>query len=75
MKAQNGTLLKDVLIDYTDLQTAHRKSKADGSYRSSNVGTGMHTLRAAKAGYQTFTIAIDIADEGDTPLNITMIPG
>lgn len=72
--ATGGVAVKDVLVDFVDVQTAVRKSKTDGSYRTANVVTGAHTLRFKKAGFKDFETSINIADEGDTHFNIELKP-
>lgn len=72
--APGGVAVKDALIDYTDVQTPARKSKADGSYRSANVTAGKHMLCVKKPGFMDFETSVTIEDEGDTPLNIELQP-
>jgi hypothetical protein len=69
-----GVVLQDVVIDYADVATPSRKSKSDGTYRSSNVYIGGHRVRFSKPGFTTIEIPVVIVDAGDTPLDITLRP-
>lgn len=69
-----GIVLQDVVVDYADVPTPSKKSKSDGTYRSSNVPIGGHRVRFSKPGFTTLEIPVVIVDAGDTPLNITLRP-
>lgn len=70
----SGLPVPNAIVDYTDVDVNSRRSLADGQYRSSNVPIGMHHLKVVHPGHLPFEADINIVDEGDTPLNITLSP-
>jgi hypothetical protein len=70
----SGLPVVNAVIDYTDVAVSSKKSKELGAYKSANVPVGSHHIKVTHPGHQPFEADINIVDEGDTPLNISLIP-
>jgi hypothetical protein len=70
----SGLPIYNAVVDYTDVAVNSRKSQVDGAYRSANVPVGTHHIKVVHPGHTPFEADINIVDEGDTPLNISLIP-
>jgi hypothetical protein len=70
----SGLPIINAVIDFTDVEVSSKKSKELGAYKSANVAIGMHHIKVVHPGHQDFETDINIVDEGDTPLDITLNP-
>ncbi len=69
-----GIAIKDAVFDYPLESVASRKSKNDGGYLSANVNIGLRHFKVSHPLYKDFEGDINIVDEGDTDLDITLDP-
>jgi hypothetical protein len=74
MDSVSGLPVNGAVVDFTDVQVNSRQSHDGGLYRTTNVPIGTHHLKVVHSGHQVFETDISIVDEGDTPLNISLIP-
>jgi len=69
-----GAGVVEAVFDFPEEGTDARKSNVTGNYRSVNVNKGQRKWRVTHPSFQTKEGLIDIIDEGDTTLNITLDP-
>ena len=43
-------------------------------YRCHNVATGIYQIQISKQGFQTLTLQKEIVDDGDTEMNVELVP-
>jgi hypothetical protein len=69
-----GVPVINAVFEFPEEDVASRKSKDGGNFLSVNVKDGVRKWRVTHPDFQTKEGNIDIADEGDTTLNINLDP-
>jgi hypothetical protein len=70
----SGTPIDNAVVDFTDVEVNSRQSHDGGIYRTTNVPIGMRHIKVVHPGHAIFEADVNIVDEGDTPLNISLNP-
>ena len=61
-------------IEITGAGIPKAHSNEQGKYRTHNVAIGIYEIKISKQGFQTITQQKEIVDDGDTQMNVELVP-
>ncbi len=61
-------------VEITGINLPKAYTSSEGKYRSRNVAIGIYDISISKQGFQTVTLSKEIIDDGDTLLDMELVP-